>query len=89
MAKRNDPAERKGFVPAVWPSFGDRPENWPAALMMAPFTMTMASCKYWAEMSEDWWKMVFSPTRFHDHESHHQLEVPDPIEDEGEHDLFA
>lgn len=36
-----------------------------------------------------WWCMpFFAPPHHHEHERF-QLEMPDPIEDEGEHDLFA
>ena len=89
MAQRKKPAALGGFIPTVWPTAGSQSENWPVALLATPFTMTMASLQYWSELSESWWQMVFCPAKFHGHEHAHQLEVPDPIEDEGEHDLFA
>lgn len=60
-----------------------------ASAVMAPLSFGLASWEYWAQFSEVWWKNVFTPAYHHGHEDHCQLEVPDPIEVEGEHDLFA
>lgn len=74
---------------ANWPFTPDA-GNWLfSSAMMAPFTSGVAAWDYWAELSESWWQMVFAPAFQHDHDTHCQLEVPDPIEIEGEHDLFA
>lgn len=57
--------------------------------IVSPFEFAEAVCSYWTQFSENWWRMVFAPAYHHAHEGHAQLEVPDLIEEEGEHDLFA
>ncbi len=71
----------------------DTPKPWAgseiAALWMMPFTMGMTLLESWASVSDAWLQMLFSPEKHHGHDHHADLEVPDPIEDDGEHDLFA
>lgn len=73
----------------IWSDSFAGPDNWFASALMAPMSFGLASCDYWAQFSEVWWKNVFTPAYHHAHEDHCQLEVPDPIEEDGEHDLFA
>jgi hypothetical protein len=63
--------------------------NTVSSTFVSPFEFSEAVCSYWSNLSENWWRMVFAPAYHHLHEGHAQLEVPDPIEEEGEHDLFA
>ncbi len=72
----------------IW-SYSASLDDWLAPAMMAPVSFNLAVWNYWVEFSELWWKNVFTPRYHHEHPDHCQLEVPDPIEEEGEHDLFA
>lgn len=67
----------------------DSPRDWMTALWMAPFTIGMALWQGTTALTEAWAKTVFEPAHRHPHDSHSDLEVPDPIEEDGEHDLFA
>jgi hypothetical protein len=74
---------------SIWTRSPEDSDDWLAASMMAPYSFNLAVWGYWAQFSEMWWKNVFTPNYCHEHEHNCQLEVPDPIEEEGEHDLFA
>jgi len=63
--------------------------HWIAALWLAPFTASMTMLECWGNLTDSWCKTVFSPAYHHAHDHHVDLEVPDPIEEDGEHDLFA
>lgn len=65
------------------------PKDWMAALWMAPFTFGVTMLESISSVSQVWLQMLFAPERQHGHGQHSDLEVPDPIEDTGEHDLFA
>lgn len=65
------------------------PRGWMAAMWMAPFTVGLTMLECMSNLSQSWLQTVFAPERMHGHEKHTDLEVPDPIEDTGEHDLFA
>lgn len=67
----------------------ESPRDWLAALWMAPFTASMTMLECLSTVTEAWVQMLFAPERHHPHAAHADLEVPDPIEDTGEHDLFA
>lgn len=64
-------------------------KDWMAALWMAPFSLSMTMLECLSSASQSWLQMVFAPEHHHGHDQHADLEVPDPIEDTGEHDLFA
>ena len=64
-------------------------QDWLASSWMIPFNMMTPGWDSWCKFNESWCKTVFSPAGFHGHEDHSQLEVPHPIRDDGEHDLFA
>jgi hypothetical protein len=64
-------------------------EAWGTSALMAPVSFNFAVWEYWAQFSEQWWKNVFAPAHHCEHEHNCQLEVPDPIQAEDEHDLFA
>lgn len=64
-------------------------KDWLASAWMLPYRTTMAFWESWMALSDDWCRTVFRPASFHKHEDHAQLEVPDPIFEDGEHDLFA
>lgn len=63
--------------------------DWMISAWVIPFNLMTAGWDSWCKLNEGWCKTVFRPAEFHDHETHSQLEVPDPIRDNGEHDLFA
>lgn len=63
--------------------------DWLAAMWMAPFTIGMTMLETMSSASQAWLQMLFAPESHHAHGQHTDLEVPDPIEDTGEHDLFA
>jgi hypothetical protein len=65
------------------------PKDWMAALWMAPFTIGVTMLEAMSSASQAWLQMLFAPESHHAHDRHTDLEVPDPIEDTGEHDLFA
>ena len=60
-----------------------------AALLLMPITFGMTMLESLSSVSDAWLQMLFSPAHQHGHDHHQDLEVPDPIEDAGEHDLFA
>ena len=64
-------------------------QDWLATMWMMPYQMTVAFWESWMTLSEDFCRTVFRPAFFHPHDEHNQLEVPDPIKEDGEHDLFA
>lgn len=64
-------------------------QDWLASIWMMPFHMSAAFWQNWMHMSDDFCRTVFRPAKFHGHEDHNQLEVPDPLADDDEHDLFA
>ena len=64
-------------------------KDWMAAMWMAPFTFGVTMLESMSSVSHAWLQMLFSPERQHAHDRHADLEVPDPIEETGEHDLFA
>jgi len=83
-------------MPQVTHSFGDfsaanpvAPQNWLASAWISPFNLSAAVWDSWLMLADNWCQMVFRPSHFHPHEHHSQLEVPDPILEDGEHDLFA
>ena len=82
-------AESKTRLSAFVPINPAVTQDWLASLWIMPFQMSLAIWKSWMAMSDDWCRTVFRPARFHGHEDHKQLEVPDPIREDGEHDLFA
>ena len=60
-----------------------------AIATMGPHAWLFTMWQNWAKFNEQWFRTVFSPASHHAHDSHTDLEVPDPIEENGEHDLFA
>ncbi|WP_324740168.1 hypothetical protein U8326_10325 [Tsuneonella sp. CC-YZS046] len=74
---------------SIWSYSPASSNDWLASAALAPVSFNLAVWDYWAEFSELWWKNVFTSRYHHGHPDHCQLEVPDPIEEEGEHDLFA
>lgn len=64
-------------------------QDWLATMWMMPFQVTIGFWESWMTLSGDFCRTVFRPASFHGHEEHSQLEVPDPIKEDGEHDLFA
>ncbi|OCC25018.1 hypothetical protein MB02_06170 [Croceicoccus estronivorus] len=83
MAEKKSPLSN--FIP-VNPAVS---QDWLATMWMMPFQMSMACWESWMAMSDNYCRTVFRPASFHGHEHHKQLEVPDPIMEDGEHDLFA
>lgn len=65
------------------------PQDTMAALWMAPFTLGMTMLECMSSASQAWLQMLFMPEHHHGHDQHTDLEVPDPIEETGEQDLFA
>lgn len=66
-------------------------------LMLNPLALSLAMAQsalaaWMPMMSNDYWRGFFSGPSHPDHqefEEHAQLEVPDPVEDDGERNLFA
>ncbi|MEZ5748367.1 MAG: hypothetical protein R3D83_00250 [Caenibius sp.] len=76
-------------VPAMPFDDAAKAQDWLASSWMIPFNLMTAGWDSWRALNESWCKTVFCPAEFHAHEDHSQLEVPDPIRENGEHDLFA
>ncbi len=81
--------DRSIWHAGIWPCSPAGSDEGLASAMMAPVSFNLAIWDYWTGFSELWWKNVFASRYHHEHPDHCQLEVPDPIEEEGEHDLFA
>lgn len=58
-------------------------------LWMLPLSVGFTFWHVWSEMAGSWCRMVLSPAHHAPPEGHSQLSVPEPIELEGERDLFA
>ncbi len=82
-------ADKKSTLGGLLPVNPAISQDWFATAWMLPFQMTVAFWESWMTLSEDFCRTVFRPASFHRHEEHNQLEVPDPIKEHGEHDLFA
>lgn len=65
------------------------PDDMVGMLWMLPLAMGQATLGLSAELSQLWWRQMFHSDRRCRHEGEHQLEVPDPIEEQGERELFA
>lgn len=67
----------------------ESPKDWMVAMISAPFIIGITMLECWASLSQSWLQTVFSPVSHHRHDHHADLALPDPIEADGEHDLFA
>ena len=63
----------------------------PPHLAMCEMWMGMWCDAYSAAASEmlHWYAMPFTAPHHHEAQSRFQMEIPEPIEETGEHDLFA
>lgn len=58
------------------------------AFFVLPILFADAALHCSQDMSRRWWRQFFRCAH-HPHEGHAQLEVPDPLEEDDERDLFA
>jgi hypothetical protein len=58
-------------------------------LMLSPMRAGVATMQAVAQLQAAWWQVLHPQQRCRHGDAHAQLEVPEPLERDGERDLFA